>query len=156
MPNQKLKDFLDQHRISYSSIPHPLAYTAERVAAASGISGYNFAKTVMVKIDGELAMVVLPAQDRIDFDQIRRLTKASEIEMASEEDFKDAFPDCEIGAMPPFGNLYDIPVFVSDKLSKSDRIAFNAGTHTEALLMSYQAYEGLISPQAIKYNPSRV
>ncbi len=111
MQLSKLREFLDSRHIKYLVISHSLAYTAQGIAALTHLSGKKLAKTVIVKIDGILAMAVVPAPDHVDLDRLRALTGARVVELATEREFKDAFPDCETGAMPPFGNLYDMCVY---------------------------------------------
>lgn len=147
MPGQKVKEFLEEKKIKYVSIAHSTAYTAQEVAASAHIPGKEMAKTVMVKIDGKMAMAVLPASYQIDFEKFRKLAGSQDVELASEEEFKYLFPDCEIGAMPPFGNLYDMPVFVAESLAEDEEIDFNAGTHRELIKIKYKDYEKLVNPK---------
>ncbi|MCB0589369.1 MAG: YbaK/EbsC family protein, partial [Phaeodactylibacter sp.] len=130
MPIQKLKAFLDSQKVKYLSISHSEAFTAQQVAASAHIPGKELAKTVMVKVDGKMAMAVLPASHQVDFRQLKKTTGAGNVELADEEDFKGFFPECELGAMPPFGNLYNMDVYVAERLSEDEEIAFNAGSHT--------------------------
>ena len=146
MPLSKLREFLDSHNIKYLVISHSLAYTAQGVAALAHVSGKRLAKTVIVKIDGLLAMVVIAASEHVDLDLLRILTGAKTIEIASEPEFKDAFPDCETGAMPPFGNLYDMPVYADVGLSENVEITFSAGTHRELVRMRWEDMARLIHP----------
>ena len=120
----RLKEFLGCHTIKYVSISHSLAYTSQGIAALTHISGNELAKTVMVKIDGALAMAVLPASSQVDLSLLRTAAGATHAVLASEQEFKDTFPDCEIGALPPFGNLYDLPVFAEESLCRDKEIAF--------------------------------
>ncbi len=113
MPARKLKEFLDSHNIKYVTISHSPSYSAQEIAASAHIPGKELAKTVMVKINGKMAMAVLPASYKVEFDLLKEVASASKVELASEQEFKDMFPDCEIGAMPPFGNLYGMEVFVA-------------------------------------------
>src|SRR3989304_8641410 len=131
MPVQKLKEFLDSHNIKYVVISHSRAFTAQETAASAHVPVKELAKTVLVKIDGKMAMAVLPASCKVDFDLLKKATSAATIEIASEKEFKNLFPDCEIGAMPPFGNLYGMEVFVTKSLTEDREIAFNAGSHRE-------------------------
>ena len=131
MPAQKLKDFLHRHNIKYVTISHSLAYTAQEIAASAHVAGKELAKTVMVKIDDKMAMAVLPASHKVNFDRLKKAAGASKVELASEQEFKDMFPESELGAMPAFGNLYGMKVFVDEILSQDEEIAFNAGSHTE-------------------------
>jgi len=147
MPGQKVKEFLEENHIKYVSIAHSTAYTAQEVAASAHIPGKEMAKTVMVKISGKMAMAVLPANYQIDFKKFKKLAGSKDIELASEEEFKYMFPDCEIGAMPPFGNLYDMPVFVAASLAEDEDIDFNAGTHRELLKIKYKDFEKFVKPK---------
>ena len=150
MPLSKLREFLDSHNIKYMVISHSLAYTAQGVAALAHVSGKKLAKTVIVKIDDILAMAVIPASDHVDLDQLRMLTGARTVEVASEREFKDAFPDCETGAMPPFGNLYDMPVYADISLSQYEEITFSAGTHRELVRMRWEDMARLVNPTVDK------
>ena len=146
MPLSKLRKFLDSHHIKYMVISHSLAYTAQGIAALTHVSGKKLAKTVIVKIDGILAMAVVPASLHVDFDRLRSLTGAQTVEIASEQEFKDAFPDCETGAMPPFGNLYDMAVYADASLAENEEITFSAGTHRELVRMYWLDMVRLVNP----------
>jgi len=150
MPAQKLKEFLDSHNVEYITINHSPAYTAQRIAELTHIPGKELAKTVVVKLDGKFSMAVLPASHRVDLDYLKRGVTASNVEVASEAEFKNLFPDCEVGAMPPFGNLYDMDVYVAEKLTEDEEIAFNSGSHTELVKLSYKDFENLVSPKVIR------
>ena len=154
MPAKQLKDYLDREQIKYTTIRHSQAFTAQEIAHSVHISGKDIAKTVIVKVDGELAMVVLPASDQVVFAFLKEITGATDVELATEREFKDRFPDCEVGAMPPFGNLFDMDVYVSETLSENDEIAFNAGSHTELIRMSYTDYERLVRPKIVRLSYS--
>ena len=147
MPVQKLKDFLDANRVQYVSIRHSPAYTSEKIAASAHIPGKELAKTVMVKLDGKMAMAVLPATQRIDVRRLKEASGAKQAELASEHEFASLFPACETGAMPPFGNLYDMQVYVSPSLADDEEIAFNAGSHTELIKMAYADFDRLVGPK---------
>jgi len=149
MPVQKLREFLDSHNVKYVSIKHSPAYTAQEVAASAHVPGKELAKTVMIKMDGKMAMAVLPASYHVDMDQLKQAAQASTVGLASEQEFKDLFPDCEVGAMPPFGNLYGMEVFASNVLAEDDEIAFNAGSHTELIQLPYMDFEELVKPKVI-------
>jgi Ala-tRNA(Pro) deacylase len=149
MPVNKLKEFLDSHGVKYVTISHSRAYTAQRIAELTHIPGKELAKTVIVKLDDKFAMAVLPASKRVDLDYLKRGVEAKQVELASEAEFKDLFPDCEVGAMPPFGNLYDMDVYVAEQLTGDEEIAFNAGSHTELVRMSYKDFENLVRPKVI-------
>jgi Ala-tRNA(Pro) deacylase len=154
MPAKQLKDFLDRHQVKYVTIQHSLAYTAQEIAASAHIPGNRLAKTVMVKIDGKMAMAVLPGSEKVDLDALKQATGQKKVELASELEFKDRFPECEVGAMPPFGNLYGMQVFSAKNLA-SDEIAFNAGSHTELIRMSYKDFERLVQPQLVELSHVR-
>jgi Ala-tRNA(Pro) deacylase len=146
MPVKKLKEFLDNHDIKYISISHSPAYDAQRIAASAHISGKELAKTVIVRIDDKIAMVVLPASCRVHLGHLKTEVSASHVELATETEVETLFPDCEMGAMPPFGNLYDIDVYVAEQLAEDKEIAFSAGLHTELVRMSYEDFDRLVSP----------
>jgi len=152
MPVEKLRRFLDDNHVKYVRISHSPAFTAQEIAAKAHIPGKELAKTVMVKIDGKMAMAVLPAMDKVDFQRLKDATGASSAELADEQEFRDMFPGCDLGAMPPFGNLYDIDVFVSNSLTEDDEIAFNAGSHTELIRLAYKDFENLVDPTVGKFS----
>jgi Ala-tRNA(Pro) deacylase len=149
MPVRKVKELLDVENIKYVTVSHSVAYTAQEIAARAHVSGKNLAKTVMVKIDGKMAMAVLPSTYKVDFDLLAEAAGAKHVELATEAEFKDMFPDCDVGAMPPFGNLYGLDVFVAKTLAEDDEIAFNAGTHTELIKLPYAEYERLVKPKVV-------
>lgn len=151
MPLQKLSEFLDKEGVKYTTLFHSRAYTAQEVAASTHIPGKEMAKTVMVKIDGKMAMAVVPASQKVDFERIRETTSARKVELAEEKEFENLFPDCEVGAMPPFGNLYGLDVFVAKKLAEDDEIAFNSGSHTEVTRLHYADFERLVHPRKIDF-----
>ena len=152
MPIQKLKEFLDSHNVKYVTISHSRAFTAQETAATAHVPVKELAKTVMVKIDGKMAMAVLPASSKVDFDLLKKATGSSKVEIASEKEFKDLFPDCEVGAMPPFGNLYGMEVFAAESLAEDEEIAFNAGSHRELVRMAYKDFEKLVKPKVAKFS----
>ena len=152
MPVQKLKEFLDSHNIKYVVISHSRAFTAQETAASAHVPAKELAKTVMVKMNGKMAMAVLPASCKVDVDLLKKDTGAATIEIANEKEFKDLFPDCEIGAMPPFGNLYGMDVFVAESLTEDKEIAFNAGSHRELVKMTYKDFEKLVKPKVITFS----
>ncbi len=146
MPVTRLTNLLNAEHIDYVTIPHSIAYTAQEAAASAHIPGIEFAKTVIVKIDGKLAMAVLPALYKIHLGLLKQETEASQVSLASEDDFRGLFPGCETGAMPPFGNLYGMDVYVEESLLEDSEITFNAGTHTELMQLSYYDFERLVHP----------
>lgn len=151
MPTKKLREFLDDQGVKYVAIPHQVAYTARRTAIVSHIPNKELAKTIIVKIDGVLAMAVLSASGEVDLSLLRAATGARSVSVAKESEFKDRFPECEIGAMPPLGNLYGMAVYVDESLTKDETIAFNAGSHYELLQISYADFERLVKPRVFKF-----
>ena len=145
MPAKKLKNYLDSHNVEYVSISHSPAYSAQTIAASAHIPGKELAKTVIVKIDDRFAMAVLPASYRVHLGHLK--VSASHVELATETEVESLFPDCEMGAIPPFGNLYDMDVFVAEQLTEDGEIAFSAGSHTELIRMSYEDFESLVTPK---------
>jgi len=151
MPASKLKDFLDSNQVKYVTVTHSPAYTAHEIAASAHVSAKELAKTVLVKVDGKLMMMVLPASHRIIFLDLQKALGATRVELAAEEEFRDVFSGCALGAMPPFGNLYGLEVVVADRLTKDEEIAFNAGTHTELIRLAYSDFERLVKPKILKF-----
>ena len=155
MPVKKLKEFLDSNKVKYVSISHSAAYTAQEIAASAHVPGKELAKTVMVKIDGKMAMAVLPASYKVDLQHLKDAVGAATVALAGEREFRDMFPGCETGGMPPFGNLFGMDVFVSAKLAEDQEIAFNAGSHTELLKLAYKDFERLVKPKVIHFAAGR-
>ncbi len=146
MPINRLKEILDANKIRYVIVSHSTAYTAAAIAAMTHTPGKEIAKSVMVLVDGALAMVVVPGSKHVDLRALKTALGAKEVSLAHEHQFAHIFPDCEVGAMPPFGNLYDVPVYVDQTLSEDGEIAFNAGSHRELLRMAYSDYHNLVRP----------
>ena len=155
MPLNKLRNYLDQEHIRYVVISHSKAFTAQGIAAVAHISGKELAKTVIVKLDGALGMAVLPASYQVDLTTLKKATGVQTAELASEREFKQHFPDCETGAMPPFGNLYGIPVYVDETLTRDKEIAFNAGSHLELIRLAYEDFERLVQPLTLHFSFGR-
>ena len=152
MPVQILKEFLDKQGIKYITIRHSTAYTAQEVAASAHIPGKELAKIVMVKIDGKMTMAVLPATHNVDLELLKKVASANKVELASEEEFKGMFPGCDVGAMPPFGNLYGLDVFAAESLAEDKEIAFNAGSHAELIKLTYKDFERLVKPKVGRFS----
>ena len=150
MPLSSLREYLDKHSVQYIVISHSLAYTAQGIAALTHIPGKELAKTVIVKMDGKLAMVIVPGSLHVSLNLLKKETMAKVVELASEADFKDRFPECETGAMPPFGNLYGMDVFVDESLAQDKEIAFNAGSHRELIRLAWEDFEKLVKPKMIR------
>lgn len=146
MPLATLRQFLESKQVKYLVISHSLAYTAQGIAALAHISGKELAKTVMVKIDRKLAMAVVPASRHVDLLRLKVAAGAKSVALASERDFRSHFPDCETGAMPPFGNLYGMAVFADETLTQDKEISFNAGSHRELVRLSWEDFAHLVAP----------
>jgi len=155
MPLNQLRNYLDENHVRYVVISHSKAYTAQGIAAVAHISGKELAKTVILKLDGALAMAVLPASYHVDLKALKKATGVNTAELASEYEFKQHFPDCETGAMPPFGNLYAMPVYVDATLAEDKEIAFNAGSHLELIRLAYEDFERLVQPLTLHFSFGR-
>jgi Ala-tRNA(Pro) deacylase len=147
MVAEKIRRFLDDNKVKYVTIRHSPAYTAHDVAHAAHVSGRELAKTVIVDSDGKLVMAVLPASKRLSFAEAAEVVGGKNVRLAHEYEFATRFPGCEVGAMPPFGNLYGVDVYVDPSLAADEEIAFNAGTHTELIRMRYADFERLVHPK---------
>ena len=149
MPARKLKEYLEREHVPFTSIVHDETYTAQETAQAAHVPGYELAKTVMVELDGKMAMIVVPATRKVILQDLREVTGAARVRFATEEQFKNLFPDCEVGAMPPFGNLYGMEVYVAPGLAADEEIAFNAGSHTEVVKMAFADFDRLVHPTMV-------
>lgn len=152
MPIKRLRQFLDDNDVKYTVISHSTVYTALEVAELTHISGRKIAKTVMVKMDGKMTMIVLPASYSLNFNRLGEAAGVEHVELATENDFMDLFPNCEIGAMPPFGNLYGMEVYVEPSLEEDEEIAFNAGNHRELIRMSFEDFDELARPKRLNFS----
>ena len=151
MAATKLKNFLNSRGVQYVTIEHSPAYTAAETAASAHVVERDFAKPVIVETGGGMAMVVVPANRKIVLSDLRELLGDPDLRLANEDDFISRFPDCELGAMPPFGNLYGLPVYVERSLADEPEIAFNAGTHRDVIKMAYADYERLVHPHMLEF-----
>jgi len=151
MPAQKLREFLDASGVRYTAFGHRPAVTAQEIAAAAHVPGREMAKTVIVRIDDELAMLVLPAPAMVDFGALQAAIDAETVELADEREFRNRFPECEVGAMPPFGNLFGMRTLVAESLADDDEIVFNAGSHAELIRMAFREYERLVRPERVDF-----
>ena len=150
MALQKLREFLDANGVKYVTISHSKAFTAQEIAANAHIKGKDLAKTVIVKLDGKMAMAVLPAAFSLDMNLLREAAGGATAELAAEAEFRGLFPGCETGAMPPFGNLYGLDLFVAEELAKDEKIAFSAGSHTELVQLAYKDFERTAKPKVAR------
>jgi Ala-tRNA(Pro) deacylase len=148
---QKLRDFLDSNQVKYVTITHSPAFTAQEIAAVAHIPGREIAKTVMVKTDGEIMMVVLPGSMRVDLNRLLDATGAQEVELAYESEFRNLFPGCELGTMPPFGNLFGLRTFVAEELAEDEEIVFNAGSTTDLIRLKFSDFERLVRPRVLPF-----
>ena len=153
MPAEKLAEYLESQGVQYTVIEHHApVYTAQEIAASTHIPGKQLAKTVMIEVDGGLAMAVIPASQRVNLNRLKELVGAGKVELASEQEFRNKFPDCQVGAMPPFGNLYGIPVYAAQDLAEEIEIAFCAGSHTELVRMAFSDFKRLAEPKILDFS----
>jgi Ala-tRNA(Pro) deacylase len=152
---KKLKDMLDEAKVSYEVFNHALAYTAQEIAAKQHFSGNEMAKVVMLEVDDGLIMAVIPASRKIDLAVAMRSLDAKTVRLATEDEFIAKFPGCEIGAMPPFGNLFGLPVFVDPALEQDEYIYFNAGNHVQTVRLKYEDFARLVNPRAARFLAER-
>lgn len=149
MPSTRLKAYLDENDIKYLSILHSMAFTATDIAHSAHIPSRNIAKTVIININNKLAMAVVPANFKVNLLLLADALQTENITLASEQEFTRHFADCEVGAMPPFGILYNMDVYVAEALTENEHIIFNAGSHQELIQMDYKDYENLVNPKFI-------
>jgi Ala-tRNA(Pro) deacylase len=148
---EKLENYLREHQVSFQTQQHSRAFTAQDVAASEHVPGKMVAKVVVVFADGKMAMLVLPASYRVDFTQAGTALGAKQVRLAGEAELGAAFPDCEVGAMPPFGNLYHLPVYVDKRLAEDESIVFPVGTHTETMRLAYADFARLVNPVVAEF-----
>ena len=148
---ERLVSHFEGKGVAFEELDFPEVYTAQEVAARLHVPGRQLAKVVIGKVQGQLAMLVLPAPARVDFSRLREALGVEKVELAREREFAERFPDCEVGAMPPFGGLYQVPTYVDEGLTQAREIVFLAGTHNEALKVSYADYERLAQPRVLNF-----
>ncbi len=146
-----LRNYLEHEKVTFQVKQHQPTVDACRTAQAAHVPGRTFAKTVIVKADNALKMVVIPSTDEVHLSELQQALGARKLTLADESEFESAFPDCETGAMPPFGNLYNMEVFVNEHLREDEHIVFNAGGHDEVMRMSYRDYDRLVNPQVLHF-----
>ncbi|MGO1499867.1 MAG: aminoacyl-tRNA deacylase [Marinobacter sp.] len=149
MPVQQLKEFLDEANVEYMCLTHPPAFTAQELAHHVKIAGDKVVKTVIIELDGKMAMLVMPATWRVRWDSLSRILDTDFVDLADEQEFQDRFPDCEVGAMPPFGNLFGMTVYCAEPLTEQSELAFAAGSHTETLHIKTQDFLNLVQPMVL-------
>lgn len=145
----KLKNYLDKEKIPYELLEHSLAYTALEIAGSQHIPGRQVAKSVIVKSDDIFLMCVLPAIHYIDLQKFKKILNSKHLELAQEEEIAKLFPEFEVGAEPPFGNLYGLPLYADKSLEVDEDIVFNAGTHTDMVKMKWRDYQRIAKPQIV-------
>jgi len=148
----RLRDYLDQMGVPYTPLHHEVDFTSQETAAHTCTRGREFAKTVVIWVDGRAAVAVLPAHHRIDFSSLRQQLEAEEVRLASEEEMGRLFPDCELGAEPALANLYELPVYLSSAMFEDEAITFNAGTHEEALRMKFRDFLRLSGARVLEFS----
>jgi len=147
---KRLKVVLDEAKVPYEIYNHPLAYTAQEIAAKQHVSGNELAKVVMIEADAQLVMGVIRGNDKIDLRLVEESLNVRHARLATEDEFIARFPECEIGAMPPFGNLYGLKVYVDPALAKDEHIYFNAGNHVQTVRIEYKDFVRLVQPEVVR------
>ncbi len=147
----QVTDFLKKSKVKYKLTKHEPSYTAQNLAAAEHEPGRFVAKPVIVKADGKFVMCVLAAPHKIDFKALKKQLGAKSVKLAEEKDIGELFPDCELGAEPPFGNLYDLPTVMDKSLEADDHIAFQAGSYEKAVRMTMKDYRKLAEPEVFEF-----
>ena len=149
---QRVRDYLDSHHVNYTALPHPQAFSAEKIAEELHLSAKHFAKSVVLRADGYFLMAVLPASHRLNLHRLMESVEAKRLEIVSENELHNLCSDSELGAFLPFGNLYKMETWVDRSLGKSEEIVFNAGTHRDAIRMKYSDYLRLAMPQIATFS----
>ena len=152
----RLEAYLRERQVPFELRHHPIAITAQKVAASEHVPGKMLVKTVMVLADGKMVMLALPAPYQVDMDKAATVLGVEHVRLAKEEEFEDTFPDCDVGAMPPFGNLYEVPVCVEERLAEDETIVFRAGTHTDTMSVRYADFERLVEPTIAEFAAGRL
>ena len=150
--SRTLKEYLDREHVHYEVLSHPEAFRAVAIAQTLHTPEKEMAKVVIVKVDEQFVMTVLPASSQVDFHRLKDVFMTNHVRLATEEEFKDLFPDCELGAMPPLGTLYGLPVYVDRSLTGDDEIVFEGGTHSEAIRMRYWDFAALVFPVVAEFH----
>lgn len=148
---EKLRDLFARHGAHYELVTHPLAFTAQEAAEAVHVPGHEFCKSVVVYVDGSPAMLVLPAPHIVSLEAVRAQIGARTVRLAEEKELAELFPDCDVGAQPPFPGEHRLPVHMDAGLRQSGQIVFEAGLHTQAVLMPMADYVALASPKTLDF-----
>ena len=151
MISTKLRDYLDKTGVAYTHHPHPTAYTAQQIAEFTHVPGEQFVKSVLLKGDGGLVMAVLSSNYKANLEALRQEIGSGALRLATEDEFRDIFPTCKVGAMPPFGNLFDLETYCEASLEKNQQIEFNAGTHEETIRMEFDDFKRLVNPKLVHF-----
>ena len=149
---KRLKEYLDGKKVAYEVLTHGKTYTAKELAQALQVPGKDLAKVVILNIGERFVMTVLPASGKVDIHRLRDIFQTHQVRLATEEEFRGLFPDCELGAMPPFGNLYGLEVYVEQSLAEDEEIVFPAGTYSEAVKLRYQDFANLVNPKVAEFH----
>ncbi len=147
---RKLKQYLEENGVKYTEAVHPTAFTAQEVAATAHIHGKEVAKVVILNVDGKLIMAVVAAPQKVNLEKAKAGLGAQKVHLAKEEEFKEIFPDCDLGAEPPFGNLYSMETVADPALWQDQKLAFNAGTHTAIIWIALTDWERLVKPRKVE------
>lgn len=150
MPNLRIANYLKDHHVPYEIIKHKPVYTAQEIAAEAHIPGDSLLKVVILKMDNKLIMLLESANKKIDMEDFAKRLGATRVELAHEYEFEEIFPECDVGAMPPFGDLFNIDVYIDDAIGNQEEIAFNAGNHSELIRMRFSDFERLVKPKHIR------
>jgi Ala-tRNA(Pro) deacylase len=152
MPAKRITQYLKEEKVKYKTLKYKPAYTAQEIAASAHIPGNQLAKTVIVELDGVMAMAVLSASYQIDFKRLKKALGVKKTKLATEKTFEDFLPDCELGSTPPFGNLYEMKVIVDKALTAEEMIAFCSGKHKELIQLAYKDFEKLVKPEVVDFS----
>ena len=152
MRGEKVRAYLDKNHIPYQTITHPTTFSAQYTAHSVHMPGKEIAKPIIIKINGKPLMVVVTANQKVNLTFLKRIFSTVDVELAKETEFANMFPDCEPGAIPPFGTLYGMDELISEDLTEDEEICFNAGNHTELIRMKYSDFAKLIHPKIVNFN----
>ena len=151
MTTNRIERYLEDQGVTFERIGHPITYTAQETSAAAHVTGKCFAKCVLVRCGKRFALLVLTAAERVDLDALRAVLETEDVALATEQEIAAIYPDAELGAMSPFGNLHGMPVYVSPNMARSADIVFNADSHSDHLHISYEDFERLANPMVVEF-----
>jgi len=147
---KKVQEYLKKEKVGYQPIEHSKLFTAAEIAGDQHIPGKKMVKTVIVKADKDFIMCLVAATHHLDLNKFKKIVKAKEVRLATEEEMKTLFPECEVGSEPPFGKLYNLNVFADSTLEQDDEVAFNAGSHTDLIKMRFEEFQRVINPKFVE------